>query len=199
MFTAIAAVAAALAAVLVLSGCVPWFLPKQAPSTSTPTGEKVISALDPFYRQVLHWKSCGGAFQCTTAKAPLDWKNPETKSISLALMRQPATGSTRLGSLLVNPGGPGASGYDFIKDSVNYATDKKLQASYDIVGFDPRGVGRSSAVKCYKPAQMDNYLYSCRRIRWDRMPGSPTRRRAPPTSPPPASRTPAPCSGTSTP
>jgi pimeloyl-ACP methyl ester carboxylesterase len=96
--------------------------------------------------------------QCTTAKAPLDWTNPSAGEIRLALIRHLATG-TRLGSLLINPGGPGASGYDFIRDSVDYAADKTLQASYDIVGFDPRGVGRSSAVTCYSPAQMDSYLY----------------------------------------
>jgi pimeloyl-ACP methyl ester carboxylesterase len=152
------AVAAAIALTLGLSGCVPWFLPQPAPATSTPTGEKVDSALAPFYSQVLTWKDCGSGLQCTTASAPLDWTAPASGEIKLALVRHPATGD-RLGSLLVNPGGPGASGYDFIKDSLDYATDAKLQAGYDIVGFDPRGVGRSSAVKCYDPAQMDEYLY----------------------------------------
>jgi pimeloyl-ACP methyl ester carboxylesterase len=138
---------------------VPWFLPKTAPSTSTPTGEKVGSGLDPFYSQTLNWTDCGSGLQCTTAKAPLDWANPAAGGIDLALVRHPATGPDRLGSLLVNPGGPGASGYNFVKDSLDYATDAKLQAGYDIVGFDPRGVGRSSAVACYEPAQMDEYLY----------------------------------------
>jgi pimeloyl-ACP methyl ester carboxylesterase len=78
--------------------------------------------------------------------------------VDLALVRQPATGD-RIGSLLVNPGGPGGSGYEFVKDSVDYATDAALQERFDIVGFDPRGVGRSSAVACYEPAQMDEYLY----------------------------------------
>jgi pimeloyl-ACP methyl ester carboxylesterase len=154
-----AALAAALALTIGLSGCVPWFLPKPAPTTSTPTGEKVGSALDPFYSQTLSWTDCGSGLQCTTAKAPLDWANPAAGDINLALVRHPATGGDRLGSLLVNPGGPGASGYDFVKDSLDYATDAKLQAGYDIVGFDPRGVGRSSAVACYDPAQMDEYLY----------------------------------------
>ncbi|WEO79264.1 alpha/beta hydrolase [Cryobacterium sp. SO2] len=150
--------AAAVAVTLGLTGCVPWFLPQPAPSTSTPTGEKVESDLDPFYSQVLDWTDCDDGMQCTTATAPLDWDDPAAGSVELALVRQPATGE-RIGSLLVNPGGPGASGYEFVKDSVDYATDAALQERFDIVGFDPRGVGKSSAVACYEPAQMDQYLY----------------------------------------
>ena len=154
-------VAAGLVLTFGLSGCVPWFFPQQSPSTSTstPTGEKVDGARSQFYSQVLQWKDCGSEMQCTTATAPLDWSDPGAGEISLALVRHPATGNNRIGSLLVNPGGPGGSGYDFVKDSLDYATDAKLQASFDVVGFDPRGVGRSSAVKCYEPAQMDEYLY----------------------------------------
>ena len=154
-------VAAGLVLTFGLSGCVSWLFPQQSPSTSTstPTGEKVDGARVPFYNQVLQWKDCGSEMQCTTATAPLDWSDPGAGDISLALVRHPATGNNRIGSLLVNPGGPGGSGYDFVKDSLDYATDAKLQASFDVVGFDPRGVGRSSAVKCYESAQMDEYLY----------------------------------------
>ena len=153
------ALAAALVVTIGLSGCVTWFMPQQAQSTSVPTGENVDAALEPFYSQVLVWSDCGDGLQCSTANAPLDWTDPAAGEIELALVRHPATGSDRLGSLLVNPGGPGASGYDFVKESVDYATDKSLQAAYDIVGFDPRGVGRSSAVACYDASQMDEYLY----------------------------------------
>jgi pimeloyl-ACP methyl ester carboxylesterase len=150
--------AAAVAVTLGLSGCVPMFLPQPAPATSTPTGEKVEADLDPFYSQVLDWTDCDDNMQCTTATVPLDWENPAAGDAELALVRQPAKGD-RLGSLLLNPGGPGGSGYDFVKDSVDYATDDALQERYDIVGFDPRGVGRSSPVTCHEPAQMDDYLY----------------------------------------
>ena len=154
--TAVIALSAALA--LTLTGCVTWFIPQKAATTSTPVPEKVATDLQPFYSQVLRWASCSGGMQCTTAKAPLDWKDPGAGEIELALIRQPAKGD-RQGSLLVNPGGPGASGYDFVKDSVGYATDSTLQNSFDVVGFDPRGVGRSTAVKCYDADQMDQYLY----------------------------------------
>jgi pimeloyl-ACP methyl ester carboxylesterase len=98
--------------------------------------------------------------QCATAVAPRDWGDPAGAEIELALVRQTARSSDRLGSLLVNPGGPGGSGYDFIMDSVDYATSARLQASYDIVGFDPRGVNRSTPVSCYEdPAEMDAYIY----------------------------------------
>lgn len=155
-----AILAAALAVVLPLTGCVGSFLPAAPSTTSKPTNENVAADLKPFYGQVLKWKACeGGDFQCATATAPLDWAQPAKQSIQLALIRKPATG-TKLGSLLVNPGGPGGSGFDFIKDSLNYAVDAKLQQNYDIVGFDPRGVNKSSAVKCYQsPADLDAYLF----------------------------------------
>jgi pimeloyl-ACP methyl ester carboxylesterase len=151
--------AAAVAVTLGLSGCVPLFMPQEAPATSTPTGEKVEADLDPFYSQVLDWTDCDDDMQCATATVPLDWADPSAGDAELALVRQPAKGD-RIGSLLLNPGGPGGSGYDFVKDSVDYATDDALQDRFDIVGFDPRGVGRSTPVTCYDPAQMDDYLYS---------------------------------------
>ena len=153
------AIAIAAAVMLPLSGCVSWFQPPTATSTSSPTGEEVAADIAPFYEQVLQWSSCGNGMQCATAKAPLDWSDPGADTIELALVRQPATG-TRLGSLLLNPGGPGGSGYDFVMDSVSYATDARLQSSYDIVGFDPRGVNRSTPVSCYQdPKELDSYLY----------------------------------------
>lgn len=155
----LAAGAAALAITALLSGCMSWFLPPAPETTSTPTGEQVDPALEPYYHQVLVWESCGNGMQCTTATAPMDWENPGDAEIELALVRQPATGQ-KVGSLLINPGGPGGSGYDFVLDSTDYATSERLQSSYDIVGFDPRGVGRSSAVSCYDdPAFMDEYNY----------------------------------------
>ncbi|TFD91391.1 alpha/beta hydrolase [Cryobacterium serini] len=155
--TSIAAVALTLT--LALSGCATLFTANPAPTDSTPTGEQVADNLDPFYSQVLQWDDCGDGLQCTEASAPLDYSDPAAGDISLALVRQVATGNDRIGSLLVNPGGPGGSGYDFIKDSLDFATDATLQESFDVVGFDPRGVGRSSAVSCYDSSAMDEYLY----------------------------------------
>jgi len=147
----------ALAALLALTGCVPSILSPAKP-VSTPTGEDVAEDLRPFYSQVLEWDECGEDLVCATATAPLDWEHPDEGEIELALVRHVATGD-RIGSLLVNPGGPGGSGYEFIADSLDYAVGPPLQERYDVVGFDPRGVGRSSAVACYDDAQMDDYLY----------------------------------------
>ncbi len=145
---------------LLLSGCVSWFQPPRPASTvSTPTKETVAADLQPFYTQVLRWRACDGGFQCATAKAPMNWKDPAQASIDLALIRHPATNGKPLGSLLVNPGGPGASGVDFIKSSLGYAVDSTLESNYDIVGFDPRGVGSSSAVDCGGPAVLDRFIY----------------------------------------
>lgn len=154
------ALAGVSAVALVLTGCVQWFLPPQSSTTSTPTGEAVPTQLEPYYHQVLEWSACGNGKQCATAIAPLDWDAPSGERIELALVRQTATGGNRLGSLLVNPGGPGASGVDFVMDSVDFATDERLQAAFDVVGFDPRGVGASTSVRCSAvPAELDEYLY----------------------------------------
>ncbi|WP_111720569.1 alpha/beta hydrolase [Homoserinimonas sp. OAct 916] len=155
---------ALLAAVAVIaSGCTTFAPPGVGIGTgtvpSTPTGENVSAELTPFYHQKLSWSDCGKRMQCTTVMAPLDWAKPSADKVELAVVRKPATGKNRIGSLLVNPGGPGGSGYDFVLDSVDYATDAALQKQYDVVGFDPRGVGRSTAVTCYGPKKMDDFLY----------------------------------------
>ena len=155
--TVAAALAGAVATLVALSGCVPTLLePEQ--SVSTPTGEKVAAELEPFYSQVLEWSSCGEEMTCATAKAPLDWSDPGAGEIELALSRHAATGD-KIGSLLINPGGPGGSGYDFVLDSVDFAVGEPLKERFDVVGFDPRGVNQSTAVTCYDAAAMDEFLY----------------------------------------
>lgn len=147
---------------MVLSGCVSMFVPdRRAPTaTSTPVSQSVDPQLRSYYEQVLVWEDCGDGATCATAIAPLDWENPDPATdIELALARH-ATSSPPEGSLFVNPGGPGASGYDFVKDSVDFAVSERLQESFDVIGWDPRGVGRSSAVDCTDDAGLDDYLYS---------------------------------------
>jgi len=160
--------AASLAAILLvptllLSACVPAWLQGLVSGgvTSTPTGEEVPEELRPYYTQVLTWTGCGGGAQCATATAPLDWDNPGAgDDIELALVRHPATSGQSQGSLFINPGGPGASGFDFVRDSVDFAVSADLQRAFDIVGWDPRGVGRSSAVSCYTdPADLDAFIF----------------------------------------
>lgn len=113
-----------------------------------------------FYAQQLEWTSCHDGMQCATAIAPLDWEEPAGETIELALIRHEATSSDKLGSLFVNPGGPGASGVNFVADSLDYAVSGDVQKNYDVIGFDPRGVGASTPVVCVdSAAQMDEFLF----------------------------------------
>ncbi len=150
------AVALAAAIPLLLTAC---FFGGGGDATSTPTGESVDAALEPYYTQTIRWKDCENGFQCATVIAPMDWANPSPETdIELAVVRQPATGTSQ-GALFVNPGGPGASGYDFVRDSIDFAVSEQLQANFDVVGGDPRGVGRSTPVTCYGDAQLDEFIF----------------------------------------
>ncbi|MCU1425708.1 MAG: alpha/beta hydrolase [Microbacteriaceae bacterium] len=150
--------AASVIAVVALSGCSGGVPP--ASTASTPAPADVSAELEQFYSQVLTWSDCEDELQCTTATVPLDWNDPARESIELALIRQTTRKNPALGSVLVNPGGPGGSGYDFIADSLDYAVSERLQENYDIVGFDPRGVNESSAISCHDdPAELDAFIY----------------------------------------
>jgi pimeloyl-ACP methyl ester carboxylesterase len=118
----------------------------------------MTAALRPYYRQAIAWAPCGGGYQCGDISAPLSWLDPGGKSIRLALIKHDATGKS-IGSLLVNPGGPGGSGVEFVGSGVGNAVDGLIESSYDVIGFDPRGVGASTPVKCFTPKQEDDYLY----------------------------------------
>ncbi len=95
----------------------------------------------------LDWRDCDGG-ECAELPVPLDYGDPNGETIDVALIRVPATDSDdRVGSLLVNPGGPGASGVDFVRESSFFFPDE-LRAHFDIVGFDPRGTGGTGRVQC---------------------------------------------------
>ena len=94
------------------------------------------------------WTDCGSGFQCSTIRVPKDYADPAKGTLQLNLLRLPATDrSQRIGSLLVNPGGPGGSGVDFIRDGSSQFPSA-LRKRFDLVGFDPRGVNTSSPVRC---------------------------------------------------
>jgi pimeloyl-ACP methyl ester carboxylesterase len=144
------------AVLLTLTGC--GLLPA-AVESSTPTDEDVAAELDPYYSQVLQWHSCEDDMRCATAEAPLDWSDPGGERIELAMIRSDAEGSDRRGSLFVNPGGPGASGVDMLASGAGAAVDAELQKHFDIVSWDPRGVGKSSAISCGTPEELDEYYF----------------------------------------
>jgi pimeloyl-ACP methyl ester carboxylesterase len=118
----------------------------------------VPAGLKPFYDQKLDWQDCSD-FQCSRLTVPVDYAHPGGKTIQLAVLKAPATGDGRLGSLVVNPGGPGASGVEYAAVA-DYVVSKAVRQAYDVVGFDPRGVDRSAPVKCYDSAQLDRFLGS---------------------------------------
>jgi pimeloyl-ACP methyl ester carboxylesterase len=129
------------------------------PPPSTPPAGASDPAADPalarFYRQKPAWTDCSDDFRCARVEVPLDWKKPTGATIRIAVTRRPADGS-KLGSLLINPGGPGVSGVDYAKVA-RQAFGRKLLRSYDIVGFDPRGVGQSDPIRCLPDSQLDAF------------------------------------------
>ncbi|MGW3497834.1 alpha/beta hydrolase [Streptomyces sp. NPDC001020] len=102
--------------------------------------------------QKLDWGRCKGGsapgsdWRCATLKVPLDWAKPDSETIDLALIRSRATGGNRIGSLLFNFGGPGGSGIEMMPSYANRVA--KLHARYDLVSWDPRGVGASKGIRC---------------------------------------------------
>lgn len=112
--------------------------------------------LAPFYAQHIDWRSCGD-LQCGTLTVPVDYAKPQGGSIRLALKRQRSTSGSRAGSLVINPGGPGASGVDMVTWFPQQLAGR-VTRHYDIVGFDPRGVAGSSPIQCLDAKQMDDYL-----------------------------------------
>lgn len=112
-----------------------------------PTGDDIgpdqpaeVSALSP-------WEPCSGSFECATLTVPRDWADPEGDTLEIAVTRHPAE-DERIGSLLLNPGGPGASGVDFVRSFVDGQLPDGLAERFDIVSWDPRGTGGANRIDC---------------------------------------------------
>jgi pimeloyl-ACP methyl ester carboxylesterase len=136
---------------VLLSGCLYSIIPDTAPASTvspTPDVDGVAPDLLPFYEQSLDWEGCGERLDCTMVTAPLDWANPGDGEIELALIRSRAEGGEAIGSLLTNPGGPGVSGVSYVREALTSVAGDALRQEYDVIGFDPRGVGRSTPVTC---------------------------------------------------
>ncbi|MEU4327609.1 alpha/beta hydrolase [Nonomuraea dietziae] len=140
---------------------------------ATPSGSASASGSEPGAAPAgkIAWGACtdlrrpGGdspatpaaTMQCGKLAVPLDYGKPDGETLDLALIRIPATGpGQRIGSLVFNFGGPGASGVDTMAQAAK--AFRTLGARYDLVSFDPRGVQRSRGVTCGTGAQMDAYV-----------------------------------------
>lgn len=149
------AVSLLVASLLALAGCaVP-------PKAQEPAGDGVAVGTVPdgfgdYYGQTLDWEACGDGFECATARAPLDWSDPGSDEIELAVKRKPASGDA-IGSLFTNPGGPGGSGTDSL-DFMMSSISREVTEVYDVVSWDPRGVETSAAVVCLDDEDKDRVL-----------------------------------------
>jgi pimeloyl-ACP methyl ester carboxylesterase len=128
-----------------------------AEAPSEPPGAEDLSA---FYEQEVRWQPCptDETSECATVDAPLDYNNPAGQRISVAIARIPATSDDPQGSILINPGGPGASGVGDYLSIMAMSLPAEVTEVFDVVGFDPRGVGETVPVSCLDDAEMTEYL-----------------------------------------
>jgi pimeloyl-ACP methyl ester carboxylesterase len=127
--------------------------PSGGPSATKPPSP----ALARFYGQHLDWSGCGDN-ECARLTVPLDYRDPSGRTIQLYVLKVPATGS-RIGSLVVNPGGPGAAGSSYAAGGSTYFGDPLLE-HFDLIGFDPRGTGQSSPIDCLDDHDFNAYFSS---------------------------------------
>jgi len=120
--------------------------------------------------QAIPWHKCAESsqqgFQCARIRVPLDYERPRSGNIKLALIRHRASDrERRIGTLFYEPGGPGVPGTEFLPDLAFDGFPAAVQARFDIVSWDPRGVGASTAVKCFASQDAEDAFFA----------GSPTR------------------------
>ena len=143
-----------------------------ASSSAAPSPGAVPAGLERFYAQRPSWGSClpfattddqrqyyaQPGLQCAKIEVPVDYANPQGPTAQLAVSRLRATDPTqRIGSLLVNPGGPGASGVDIASQLAILMKNTEVARRFDLVGFDPRGIGASTpTIHCLTAAEQDS-------------------------------------------
>ena len=114
--------------------------------------------LKEFQNQELKWQNCYGNFECSTLLVPVDYDKITTDVFHLKVIRFKATDQRqKLGALIVNPGGPGASAFDYAYNAENIVS-AAIREKYDIVGFDQRGVGQSDPIRCLTDKETDEML-----------------------------------------
>jgi pimeloyl-ACP methyl ester carboxylesterase len=147
-------VAVVSAVALTASGCI---LPVPGGSQARqPSPEPGWTECSGEVRSLIGRVPSGYAYHCKTVTVPQDWNNKDNgKTLGIRVMRaRSADQRNRIGSLLVNPGGPGGSGID-LAISLSVGLPTEITRSFDIIGFDPRGVGRSEPIKCFTGKDLD--------------------------------------------
>lgn len=135
------------ASVLVLTGC--------SAEVSDPI-ESIKAGQDPFSQEVV-WTDCEDGFECAVIGAPLDWLNPSDDVIPLKLIRSSSASGKPV--IFVNPGGPGVSGVNWMRDGYEYIGTEDLRSQFQLVSFDPRGAGDSAGVSCPDQELKDTIYY----------------------------------------
>ena len=171
---------ASLALALALTACTDGTAPPEptpsAPGTTAPTGTTtpsgsptaagtageaspaVVAAVAQYGKARLAWRGCGDGFECAKLTVPLDYDDPDGEIIEISVIRLKARrGGQRIGSLVLNPGGPGGSGVEFARQARQLLPNGILDR-FDTVSFDPRGVGESAPVDCLDDAELDRLL-----------------------------------------
>lgn len=130
-------------------------LAAESPSSASGATEP---GLRRYYEQDVTWEPCRESMECTDLEVPLDYDKPSGKAITLAVLKVPATEpDQRVGSLVVNPGGPGVSGVEYAAGASSYFGED-VRAAFDVVGFDPRGVAGSTPIDCVTDEQLDDLV-----------------------------------------
>jgi pimeloyl-ACP methyl ester carboxylesterase len=133
--------------------------PSAAAEPSASAGDSSSAAAVP-PPPALAWTPCKDGFQCSSLSVPLDYAQPAGEKVSLRLIRIRATRpSARISSLLVNPGGPGVSAVDYLREAADGLGPAVIRQRFDLVAFDPRGTTGSSPVHCATTAELDRYVH----------------------------------------
>jgi pimeloyl-ACP methyl ester carboxylesterase len=146
------------ASVIVLTGCAA-LSDSSTPEPISPVAAGAPAGFEKYYEQVVEFVKCGDGIFCADVQMPMNWDDPASEPIEIATSYRQADKKEPMGFVLFNPGGPGASGYNWVLESSDFLGTKTLRENFNILGFDPRGVGRSSAVSCLTDAETDEFLY----------------------------------------
>lgn len=128
-----------------------------APIVFTKPTDEPAAELASYYAQKPTWRACKGSKRdkCATISVPIDYSKPAGATVRVAMRKVPALKpADRKGTLFVNPGGPGGSGIDFAKEASTYFS-KDVRKVWDVIGFDPRGIGQSGSFECLRPQDLD--------------------------------------------